>query len=42
MALQLLEGKTTAEAVSKLHNSFVSTFLIGTVFWPIANIASEA
>ena len=41
MALQLLEGKTVEAAAAKLQESFVSTYLIGTVFWPAANVASE-
>ena len=41
LALQLLEGKSLAEATAKLQSSFVSTFLIGTVFWTVANLASE-
>ena len=41
MALQLLEGKTFEAAAAKLQESFVSTYLIGTVFWPAANVASE-
>ena len=41
MALQLLEGKTVEAATAKLRESFVSTYLIGTLFWPAANVASE-
>jgi hypothetical protein len=41
MSLQVLEGKTLSDAIDKLKASFVSTYMAGTVFWPVANVISE-
>ncbi|GAX84929.1 hypothetical protein CEUSTIGMA_g12350.t1 [Chlamydomonas eustigma] len=37
IALSLLEGKRTSEAVAKLQDTFLSTYVAGSFFWPVAN-----
>jgi protein Mpv17 len=38
LALSLLEGKAVDRSVAAMQQTFVPTYLAGSVFWPIANV----